>query len=893
MRPIVYKAGLKTTHAHIWDMSFQPPPENETCLTSKVPEAGYDVEQLQALFQSVCDLDLEPSNRFVSADTFTERFRKLAEYVQRLDANEFFQACEHDQAKLITGTKHPGANNNSSNANVYKTTLRVCPKYDAKTILKVYDSSKTSLTRERKRKIERFFINCVIHSQQFPFFANPIRVGKFKLPNKRTLKEGFAVENVAVDPESGFDVVVFGEEEPPYKITDNSVKEVIKSAPNRLMIDGIVIQLVSSLEYMRNKRIFHHDLHWKNVFLTPLKNLYGMSQSSYLVFDSLNKCFSNEDFSDDGENEDERLFKMNGIIKIIDWDNTVLGTDSYQRDQGYSESQRLIYNDSLALLRHLRSTRREYWEKFMQYLEGLGDTTKEGLRNLNQYLSSTAFGEPIHNISKEEVDLENPLKVLEDLREGEYEIRRFEYYNPDDKKNLSWDQYSNEYKPTDHPGTPRFTAEKIGENMYFVDAGSDVTPHHIFEFKEKELLKHRVVPEPVDPRDPQDRQPDILSYILKEDHRKHGEKVDFKITVEKRKVSEQYTDENTFYGQNATETKTTLILNEDLLKAMNRLYDFAIENIKRTSVNERCFPFVRSCKSGIGCKRNRNNFLGRTDISNEVLNDEEFERMSPDKILQYESRLRNLLHNMSPDSSPDSSPRNAGGAGSSRGRGKLPLREESAEPREDSAEPMDPLSDQKERLEDIIKAGLGTDEDYEEHYEELVTYLLGFKDIKKDLGERDFGEYINEVNNEETMDKILHRTLNFVKYHKRKQDPDALSLLRNLADVMGTRGLNDQVFDLFGRGNPKDLFNRISDMFGKYPFVLKEYQFENKIKEQLQTNLPDHANNIVKYLYEDDQEEVNKLGTDIKRRVLYLVSDWIKEEIKSDFFKKYVYSPNT
>lgn len=71
-----------------------------------------------------------------------------------------------------------------------------------------------------------------------------------------------------------------------------------------------------------------------------------------------------------------------------------------------------------------------------------------------------------------------------------------------------------------------------------------------------------------------------------------------------------------------------------------------------------------------------------------------------------------------------------------------------------------------------------------------------------------------------------------------------------------------------------------------YPFSLKEYGAEKKMEEKLKKFFREDAERIVGYL-RDDSEELERLPPESKRQILSLVSQWIDEEMRTSFFRRY------
>lgn len=591
----VFKDDLFLPQIKTDAMSFEAPEPDDSCLTKKVPPDGYNEEQINSLKEKICNMQLLREGTFVSANDFSERFQKLGEYIQRLGTDEFFEECT---GMTPIGDEDPGSDVMSGDASIFKTSMRVCAGYGpftANIVVKMYNTSNPSLNsqqKEIKKKMfyrEMYLMNCMVHARAFPFFAFPLRVGQFKKRStQRIPDDGFAMEDVAL--KANYEIICGKRDEPEsYVISDNTIENLVRTARNRLVIDGIMIQLICAVKYMREHNIVHHDLHWKNVYLTPVKNLYGMADKSYLVFNSDAKALLNME-----SNLPESSFKINGILKIIDWDNSenIEWYDDGDDAEKMSKSRRKYNYDSLAMLRCLRNYNPEYWKKFEMYMESFAN--RGMVKILNQYLSGSAFGQPDKSLGKGYIDLESPLDILQDLVDGEYEIRRFTYVNPDDKSNLTYDETEGKYVETDE-GEVRFRAEKIDDNMYFVNAGSDTTPHHIFEFTENALVLYRL------PIAFQQDVTEMIKQVAKMRRQKKGTKVDFAILVEKRQVFEQYTDDDTFYGKHennsfSTETDTTYIMESDLTIMIEHLFKFAVSNVQKTRPYERCFPFVRTDK---------------------------------------------------------------------------------------------------------------------------------------------------------------------------------------------------------------------------------------------------------------------------------------------------------
>ena len=235
------------------------------------------------------------------------------------------------------------------------------------------------------------------------------------------------------------------------------------------------------------------------------------------------------------------------------------------------------------------------------------------VRTLEQYLSGSAFGDPTNEIKQELVNLEKPLDILKDLVDGQYEIRRFEYENPDDKENKTWNDETGEYEPTEE-GPQRFRAEKIGDNLYFTNShsvtkGGVEAPVHVFEFTDKQVLLYRLYPNKTKTiRKQFEKEP--LRFILDEMGKmrlvERSTVVTFEILVEKRQIFEQYTDDATNYSRGNTETDTTFISETELHMMMQTLYEFATDNVRMTPQSMRCFPFRREKKRNISLDDNVN-----------------------------------------------------------------------------------------------------------------------------------------------------------------------------------------------------------------------------------------------------------------------------------------------
>ena len=129
--------------------------------------------------------------------------------------------------------------------------------------------------------------DCDVFNFKLPFFVAPLRIGDFQTPKKLGSHKAGKYHGIMLE-----DCSMKNEEElfpGNDKIQVNTLLNLMnfyrQKKINGTFIDGFVVQMFSALENMTKKRRCHGDLHWYNMFVTPIKHLYMNETNSVMNFE--------------------------------------------------------------------------------------------------------------------------------------------------------------------------------------------------------------------------------------------------------------------------------------------------------------------------------------------------------------------------------------------------------------------------------------------------------------------------------------------------------------------------------------------------------------------------------------------------------------------------------
>lgn len=820
-----------------------------------------------------------------------------------------------------------------------------------------------------------------------PFFVQPLRIGDFnvalteKKRKKRATMKGFMLEDASL-PEPR---VLFPRAPPCEKNTLAYLADFCneQNFPHTFF-DGIVVMMVPLLHYLdKTWKRSHGDLHWHNIFMTPVEDLYmNREGDTFVLRTEYDTKYSAKNAGLPrivyGNVKTDKKILLNGIVKVFDWDqsepyytksrapNPEDDSETYRTTYTNEEGERVtewvtesvavhrMYRDKLAFFRCLKSRAREYYHDIIGKM--VVNNPSE-IVNFDYFLDNSAGfmgatdenGELLRDEDGDELPVTQvrlngqnarPKEIYASaLESGDGNTLVMQFVSFEDPKDPEADEVD------------RYHVESIGDDMFYVNRENPC----VLELRDDVIRLHDLPPERFEGRfaDGTSRlQRDLVKEWAKEN--RNARDVNFEVNGQFYTLLNQYTinDENMvrFGSQGARILCTSItlstidfMLEQFHIQAVTNILDAAVDGTLTfpiastdghpkpkmqkaqnrtvdskqltTRVNRSLYaeevrrPQQRrmsrspSHSSASGARSREEDAAddhGERSDSDATQNAEEEVTMSGLRrrqhflqrlIEQYSPRsnmqgaadtLRRELEFMSPDSTDSDSDseatRSLNGAGGSGSPGDRDARGSFGTPPPRSPEREDPLTAEKERFVELFQKGLSDDDDVDR----LITWLQESTVIKKDLKLKKKTafdeEYIKMVDDKETMDKILVRTLNFVK---RKQD---LTPLSDIANSMGMGGFSDDSFR--GAGLPRKLLFSISDVLNMYPFSLKEYGAEKKMEEKLKTFFRQDAERVVGYLREDS-EELDRLPPESKRQILSLVSQWIDQEMRSSFFRRY------
>ena len=167
--------------------------------------------------------------------------------------------------------------------------------------------------------------DCDVFNFDLPFFIFPLRIGEVRIPRKLGAYEsgtyhGLMLEDASMrEPEQLPGLEVLGDVE--VNTISNLMNLYDASEINGTFIDGFVIQMFAALETMTQKGRSHGDLHWYNMFMTPIHHLFQNSPGAAMQFSlKYDGTTVPEPLSLKRNTSTEPVISLNGLLKIFDWD---------------------------------------------------------------------------------------------------------------------------------------------------------------------------------------------------------------------------------------------------------------------------------------------------------------------------------------------------------------------------------------------------------------------------------------------------------------------------------------------------------------------------------------------------------------------------------------------
>lgn len=198
---------------------------------------------------------------------------------------------------------------------------------------------------------------------------------------------------------------------------DNTLMTLCREHDSTFM-DAVILMMCAALKTLREKDVSHGNLRWENVYVTPVRMLYGCRVNTKFSFlhDKDKMRFAESA----AENEDGDHLKMNGVLKIIDWSRSekFLRRRTTENKQVF-RSRPLV--DTLCFMRCLRTHTPDYYSRFLKRQIERSESRRTSWEDLDVFLANSA---EVHGDARE-TDVTRPHAwpeghVLDEFRvEGE------------------------------------------------------------------------------------------------------------------------------------------------------------------------------------------------------------------------------------------------------------------------------------------------------------------------------------------------------------------------------------------------------------------------------------------------------------------------------------------
>jgi uncharacterized membrane protein YgcG len=351
---------------------------------------------------------------------------------------------------------------------------------------------------------EQIIYDCVISGSNMPFFVNPLFRGEAAITTKTKGRDGQSTDTkhtyktiLTEDVSFEMDRMILDKVK---KKDCNELQTMLEGAdPNSLLVYGAVLQMTDALKFMRTKQLCHFDLHFMNIFVAHIDDLFSGN-------DRFLRYTEKTGFAPAANSED--TIKFSGLIKVYDWDKSRMIPDPYTTDEisdimepavsdedilaaeskiAKRQHEHMLYTywDTFSFLRGLREYAPHYWAS-LRHLPGINEvfeTDAEGVSmlwdnpggvstlmdNLDQFLTGSVeavrsdYNRP--DMQSEDfqktfpVDLENPEKCL---------IDGYAYESPKGD-GLTWND-----PPFTSEVAPMYWRNQM--DAVFIDDGDEVLP---------------------------------------------------------------------------------------------------------------------------------------------------------------------------------------------------------------------------------------------------------------------------------------------------------------------------------------------------------------------------------------------------------------------------------
>lgn len=360
-----------------------------------------------------------------------------------------------------------------------------------------------------------------------PFFVQPLRIGDFNVTltenkrKKRDVMKGFMLEDASLpEPRALFPGA------PPCEKNTLAYLADFCNEQNLIhtFFDGIVVMMVPLLHYLdKTWKRSHGDLHWHNIFMTPVEDLYmNREGDTFVLRTEYDTKYSAKNAGLPrivyGNVKTNKKILLNGIAKVFDWDqsepyytksrapNPEDDSETYRTTYTNEEGERVtewvteslavhrMYRDKLAFFRCLKSHAREYYNDIIGKM--VVDNPSE-IVNFDYFLDNSAgfmgatdeTGELLRDEEGDELPVtqvrlngqnarpkERYASALES-GDGDTLVMRFvSFEDPEDPEAEAVDRYH---------------VEPIGDDMFYVNRENPC----ILELKDDVILLHALPPE--------------------------------------------------------------------------------------------------------------------------------------------------------------------------------------------------------------------------------------------------------------------------------------------------------------------------------------------------------------------------------------------------------------